>query len=116
MVFEPAPAPEPLDIARWLGRIYPGWSEALPRAGIVFFRRVDHWHLVSVGLAGRKRPFELTFRVGPSGTAHEPPGWAVNVLRNIAQHLATTGDSFDVGHQLDAVGTGIKCMRSRRWR
>jgi hypothetical protein len=74
------------------------------QAGIIVFARDDHWHLAARCRSVTGATLVLTFRPLRPAEQPEAPGWAVNVLRNIARHVSTSGDPFTAGHQLDLHG------------
>lgn len=76
---------------------------------------VPHWHLVSYGMTELYDKesddadesgwgFEFTFRVAREPTEAEPPGWALNVLQNLARYVFKSGNWFEPGHHMNLNG------------
>lgn len=89
-----------------------------PLYGIsVYLRRqpVEHWHYITYGFTEiyfkeshnvdvSGLGFELTLRVKREENESEPPVWPVNLLRNIAIHVFSTGKILDNGHSMNVNG------------
>jgi hypothetical protein len=89
-----------------------------PLDGLSAFRSErgwPHWHIVSYGLSELYAKelddptfsgygFELTIRVrrGPDESA--PPGWALNLLQDLARYVFDSGNVFEPGHNMDFNG------------
>lgn len=85
-------------------------------ADVLAFKRITpapHWHLVSEGFSlagsggGGERAgfgFELSLRVADPDDSEDPPAWAVDFLRNLADYVFASGNAFHAGHYLDANG------------
>lgn len=78
-----------------------------------------HWHYVTYGFSElyekeSEEPafsgygFELTMRV-PIET-EEPPMWVMGFFQNIARYVFSSGNTFEVGHYMDA--NGPLCLES----
>jgi hypothetical protein len=61
-----------------------------------------HWHLVTVGLAPAGWGSELTLRLGRGDD--EAPGWAANLLANLAAYVLSSGHPLAAGHHIDLRG------------
>jgi hypothetical protein len=72
-------------------------------AGVSVYELDDpaHWHLLTYGLS-EAWGFELTFRLARSDD--DPPGWAVNLLANLAAYVLSSGHPFAPGHHIDLRG------------
>ncbi|WP_186316074.1 suppressor of fused domain protein [Catellatospora sichuanensis] len=86
-----------------------------PLDGVSFYRRDDHWHLVSYGMSELYTKewddpeqsgwgFEFTFRVARTSGEDEPPLWAANFLQALARYVFGSGNGFGPGHHLDLNG------------
>ena len=96
------------DITAYVDRVegQPPVEVIFPAAGSVQQVRVyaldhpAHWHVVTVGLAALG--FELTFRVEKDDEMF--PGWAVDLLANLAAYIFGSGHEFAPGHHVDLRG------------
>ncbi|MEV0456252.1 suppressor of fused domain protein [Catellatospora methionotrophica] len=86
-----------------------------PLDGMSFYRRHDHWHLVSYGMSELYRKesdvaevsgwgYEFTFRVARQAGEDQPPLWAANFLQALARYVFGSGNNFGPGQHLDLNG------------
>jgi len=89
-----------------------------PLNGISVWKRITplpHWHFVTYGFselfekesnnaAVSGYGFELTFRLQTDAASGEPPGWALNMLQNLARYVFRSGNIFRDGEWMTANG------------
>jgi suppressor of fused len=89
-----------------------------PLNGISAWKRitpVPHWHFVTYGFSDLFEKesddpavsgygFELTFRLKTDAASNEPPGWALNMLQNLARYVFRSGNIFRDGEWMTANG------------